>query len=47
MKTMNEKTDKKLLWQVTIGGYLLIAVFAILRVLTDLSEWSKKGHTAG
>jgi hypothetical protein len=45
MKTMTQMDvigklkRKKMLFYVTLAGYALFAILAVLRVLTDLSEW--------
>lgn len=47
MKTQTNQIDRKTLLQVILAGYALIAVFAVLRVLTDLQEWYRGIKGAG
>lgn len=45
MKTITQKRDseaRKMTLYVTLAGYAIIVVFAILRVLTDFTEWREE-----
>ena len=46
MKTLTEKFEaKKRILFIILVGYAIFGVFAILRVLTDLSEWTHEHKT--